>query len=186
MTMAINPAFLQSRLLRQNSQQPLNGVTNTYKATADTTTEAMKNRLATNEYGMTSRMNAARIEEMANRLAIQKGELALGEKRLGLDTQRLGLGQTEQGWREKNWRKAYDTEKDNLWKTTAFGLGTAGYAAYEGNRRNTLLREDAAYTRNTNAILSNLVQEYLRSRQPGQIPVEAQPYTPNKSIAGGL
>jgi hypothetical protein len=190
MTMAINPAFLQLRLLRQNSQQPLNGVTNTAKVTGDTTTEAMKNRLAMNEYGMLSRMNAAKIEEMANNLAIRRGELALGENRLGLDTQKLALGQTEQGWREKNWRKAYDTESDNLWQTTALGLGTGAYAAYEGNRRNTLLRQDAAYSRDTNAILSKLVQDYYSKRPPVQTPIggrnEWYNYEPLKSDAGGL
>lgn len=156
-TMAINPAFLQGSLLRQSVMNPLAGGFNTNKVTAENTSAAMKQNLANRETGIRSRMNEAMTVEMANKLALEQGylgigqgRLALGQRQLGLDTQRLGLSQQEQGWREKNWRKNYETEKSNLWKTGAMGLGTAAWSAYEGNRRAREQDADRELMRRTN------------------------------------
>lgn len=153
-TANINPSLLQSALLRNMVQNQLSGTGNTAKVTADQTSAAMKQRLASGEAYRLKEMNAARITDMANRLALAQGYLGIDQGKLGLDTQRLGLetrrlgldtsklglAQQQEAWQEKNWRKNYDTESNNLWKTAAFGLGTAGWSAYEGNRRATETR----------------------------------------------
>jgi hypothetical protein len=153
-TMAINPAFLQAALLKQSARNPLAGTFNTDKVTADQTGQAMKYGLASRAAYMGGRFKDAQIQNMADKLALERGYLGISEGRLGLaqsqlglDTQRLGLSQQEESWREKNWRKNYDTESSNLWKTAALGLGTAGWSAYEGNRRAQALAADAAETR---------------------------------------
>jgi hypothetical protein len=149
-TMTINPAFLQGALLRNMVQNPLSGTGSTAKVTAQQSDAAMKDMLAQRSYGLRKRMNEAQTTEMANKLALSKGYLEIDrgkygieEKQLGLAEQRLGLANQEQNWREKNWRKGYDTEKQNMWTTAALGLGTAGWSAYEGSRRADLIRAEA-------------------------------------------
>jgi hypothetical protein len=153
-TMTINPAFLQGALLRNMVQNPLSGTGSTAKVTAQQSDAAMKDMLAQRSYGLRKRMNEAQTTEMANKLALSKGYLEIDkgkygieEKQLGLAEQRLGLANQEQNWREKNWRKGYDTEKQNLWTTTALGLGTAGWSAYEGARRADLIRQETEQKR---------------------------------------
>jgi hypothetical protein len=168
MTMTINPAFLQGALLRNMVKNPLSGAESTAKVTAEQSSDAARDMLAQRNYGLRKRMNEAQTVEMANRLALSKGyldidkgkydiqekELGLSEKKFGLDEkkfglaqQRLGLASQEQNWREKNWRRGYDTENQNLWTTAAIGLGTAGWSAYEGARRAELIREETKKNR---------------------------------------
>jgi hypothetical protein len=150
-TMTINPAFLQGALLRNMVQNPLSGTGSTAKVTAQQSDAAMKDMLAQRSYGLRKRMNEAQTTEMANKLALSKGYLEIDkgkygieEKQLGLAEQRLGLANQEQNWREKNWRKGYDTENQNMWTTAALGLGTAGWSAYEGARRAEETRKNTA------------------------------------------
>ena len=175
-TMNINPSLLQSALLRNMAQNQLSGTGNTAKVTADQTSAAMKQRLASGEAYRLKEMNAARITDMADRLALaqgylglDRGKLGIETKRLGLDTSKLGLAQQQEAWQEKNWRKNYDTEKGNLWKTAALGLGTAGWSAYEGNRRAALTRE------NTTAQKSfyDRMGELLAAQQANKTPIAA-------------
>jgi hypothetical protein len=168
-TMTINPAFLQGALLRNMAQNPLSGTGSTAKITAQQSDAAMKDMLAQRSYGLRKRMNEAQTTEMANKLALSKGyleidrgkygiqekELGLAEKNFGLAEQRLGLASQEQSWREKNWRKGYDTEKQNMWVATGLGLGTTGYSAYEGNRR-------AEETRKNTEIMNKFYQDMVK------------------------
>ena len=168
MTMTINPAFLQGALLRNMVKNPLSGTESTAKVTAEQSDAAARDRLAQRSYGLRKRMNEAQIVDMANKLALSKGyldidkgkygiqekEMGLAEKKFGLDEknfglaeQRLGLASQEQNWREKNWRRGYDTNNQNMWTTAALGLGTSAWSAYEGSRRAALTREEAKKNR---------------------------------------
>ncbi len=99
---------------------------------------------------------------------IAKQKLGLGEKKIGLgerelalkgrgvdlEAQRVGLANQwqDQMFAQENWRRDFlenklDDEERNLWLSTALGLGTAGWSAYEGARRNKLTQEDAELNR---------------------------------------
>lgn len=143
-TMTINPAFLQSALLKNKSKNPYSAVDSTADVTAKQTGAAMRDMLAQREYGLRNRMNEANIIDMSNRLKLRE--------------QYLGLANQQQDWREKNWRKSYDTEKQNMWTTTALGLGTSAWSAYEGNRRAELLR---AETKKNNETMDEFRKRYL-------------------------
>ena len=174
-TMTINPAFLQGALLRDMVKNPLSGAGITAKVTAEQSDAAARDMLAQRNYGLRKRMNEAQIIDMSNRLALSKGYLdidkgkygiqekemglaeknfGLSEKKFGLDEKNFGLAQQrlelasqEQNWREKNWRKGYDTNNQNMWTTAVLGLGTSAWSAYEGARRAELIREESKKNR---------------------------------------
>lgn len=183
-TMTINPAFLQGALLRDMVKNPLSGTGSTAKVTAEQSDVAARDRLAQRSYGLRKRMNEAQTVDMANKLELSKGyldidrgkygiqekELGLAEKRFGLDEknfglaqQRLGLASQEQNWREKNWRKGYDTNNQNMWTTAAFGLGTSAWSAYEGARRAELIR---AETKRNQKFMEDMAKYYNKGGTP--------------------
>lgn len=151
MTMSINPAFLQGALLKSSAKNSWGGTGNTAKLTEETTNAAMRDMMAQQAYGLHKKMNDAQIINMAEKLKIAQGYLGIDTAKVGLAGQELGIQQQNQSWREKNWRKTYDTEKSNLWKTAALGLGTGAWSAYEGNRRAEAIRADSALTRQSMA-----------------------------------
>ena len=50
-------------------------------------------------------------------------------------------------WKKDFLQNRLDDEERNLWLSTALGLGTAGWSAYEGARRNRLTEQDVEENR---------------------------------------
>lgn len=94
-------------------------------------------------------------------LDIAKSRLGLGERKVGLDERKLGLEESRIGlagrysdlaFGQEQWKRDFldnklADEERNLWLSTALGLGTTGWSAYEGNRRAKLIEAETEENR---------------------------------------
>ena len=150
-----NDPVLQKLLQKRAAMNPYGGVRSVAPEIEKYMGEQEKRRLQLNQVGLEGKMNTAKIGNMAfergimeKNMGLQQGyidlagkEFGLAEKGFGIRSQLAALANEEAAWRHSMVKKNINQQKNELNLQTLLGLGTAGYAAYEGNRRATEVRE---------------------------------------------
>ena len=170
-----NDPALQRLLLRRVATNPYGGVANRSPEIDAYVKQQEGRKLALSSVGLQSKLNKARIENMQfeqgmseKEMGLKRGYMDIAQRRLGLGEKAFGLSEKEFGlsergfgirsemaalrdqeaaWRNSMATKKLDSQESALDLQTILGLGTAGYAAYEGSRRAGELRKDQEETK---------------------------------------